>query len=177
MNRNFIWLDAVFAFVALMLLCVVCATGICKPSLFLCFLWGFLIGYSWELSHALIPGFIRLVDTNLEAEFPTKTFYPIVHAVWDSLILLIGLFWVHLAKMPVFSACALALIWCWSMGLEVLVELLFNGRVWHYNETFKYNPVLFRIGQTGYTMWPYLEWMIAPILFWIGVVFIRSKLD
>lgn len=167
-----IWADLAFAIAVLVILIGLRIGRIIDSRILLVFLWGFLIGYCWELVHALIPKFIRLVDAKTESTFPTKTVYPIIHAISDALILLLGLFIVYLFRVKLPTFCALFIIWIWGMTIELIVELAFNGRYWHYNEDFKCNPVIFRIGKTGFTIWPFLEWMIAPFLFWIGAVFI-----
>jgi len=133
-----------------------------------CFLWGFLLGYIWESIHALVPNFIRLVDEQVEREFPVKTLYPLMHATADSVMFLLSMLLVYWLELPLSSGWALLVMVFWGITTELIVEFSLNGRYWRYNETIPGNPVLFRINGIGYTVWPFLEWLIAPVIFWAG---------
>jgi len=58
----------------------------------------------------------------------------------------------------------------WGIFQELLVEYLFNGRVWVY-EPLPWNPIIIppllgSATDVGYTLIPQAVWVIAPIIFY-----------
>ena len=72
----------------------------------------------------------------------------------------------------------------WGIFQELLVEYLFNGRVWIY-EPLPWNPVIIPAlpGSAtlcpGYTLIPQAIWVVAPIIFYLVClkVFQKTKID
>ena len=59
----------------------------------------------------------------------------------------------------------------WGIFQELLVEYLFNGRVWVYNEL-SWNPVIIpplpgSVTTVGYTLIPQAVWVVSPVLFYL----------
>lgn len=66
-----------------------------------------------------------------------------------------------------------------ELSQKIIVEFIENGRTWKYKTGLSWNPVIFTIGNTPYTMMPYLIWLIAPICYYrvtllIGPLFKNS---
>ncbi len=158
-----------FAVLLLVIMLGLYASKVIDRRILILFLLGFLIGYVWEVAHAVAPNdFIRLKDKSVEACFPTDTLYPIVHALGDAFLFIMGLLLVYLLKIPLHSPWALVVMMVWGLSIAVIAETSSNGAYWHYSENIPANPVIYRLNNgIGYTLWPFLEWMFAPVLFWI----------
>lgn len=138
---------------------------------------GILIGLTWELAHAFIPKFIE-VNPCISKYMPEKSVYPVIHALHDGFLFLMGyllVLWVFGAKninrYPFAVAMFLFTIFVFQ---EVLVEALFNGRYWLYR-THKYNPVLFKLTDGRVVnLTPVLEWVAASIVF-ISIMLVVHK--
>jgi hypothetical protein len=167
-----ILLDIVTSFIIAISLIILACVKIMPMRYLIWFGIGFAIACLWEITHALIPNFIFLKE---KQSLAIKCLVPVAHSIWDSLILMIGGFIVLGLRMNLTSICALFVMIVFGLGQEVIVELIFNGRVWTYNNQLKANPVLFHIGKIEYTLWPWLEWILAPILFWVFIAFVLKK--
>jgi len=71
-----------------------------------------------------------------------------------------------------FNKKELGIMLSWGIFQELLVEYLFNGRVWIY-EPLPWNPIIIPVlpGSAplspGYTIIPQAVWVIAPLLFYL----------
>ena len=154
------------------------------PGGWLCFAGGVFIGSVWENIHAVIgPSFLKLVNSQVNRILPTYV-YPFVHAIADGLVMVggLGLAWFffrylidkdHIIASQRFTSydpILLIFLLVYGLAQELIVELIFNGKVWIYQIT-NSNRALFWIGSTGYTVIPFVEWVIASIVFWIWVNF------
>jgi hypothetical protein len=159
-------LDIIAAFLTLTLFCVFVGLDKIPAKFFFWLLIGIGLGLIWEITHMAIPNFISVKNVN---GVGIKCIYPIAHAIWDGFLLLISALIVFALHVPMQSCYALLIMMMFGFTQEILVELIGNGRFWQYDENFAANPVLFRIGKIGYTLWPLLEWILAPILFWLCI--------
>ena len=138
--------------------------------LYLSYGWGVLVGCLWEIPIGLLGNdFNKILDIN-----PLGFWIHINHALLDSFLLLGGLWCVGATKRERILEQR-TLMWTLAtftfieLIQAVTVELLFNGHYWKYSTTIRWNPVLFWIYGIGYTLWPFLVWVIAPTLFYKGV--------
>ena len=94
---------------------------------------------------------------------------PVIHALWDGGIFLVGVGLVRLVcRSPHFihfRAREVLVLVLWGVGSALVVELSANGTSWLYHAR-PWNPVLFTLGGVPYTALPIIIWMIAPLLFY-----------
>lgn len=155
------------------------ATDTITAGQWLCFCAGVFIGSIWENVHAVIGDeCLRLVNPAIHRYIP-RWVYPFLHAVADGLVMVSGLAlaWLFFryavdksadaawARLTTYDPFALLFLLAFGLLQELAVELAFNGRVWRYEVTAT-NPALFWIGDVGYTIWPFLEWVLASVVFW-----------
>ena len=67
----------------------------------------------------------------------------------------------------------------WGIFQELLVEYLFNGRVWVY-EPLPWNPVIIPLipgssTTVGYTLIPKAVWVMAPIVFYYFCIKLKEE--
>ena len=82
---------------------------------------------------------------------------------------------VESARFLKFSWNELGIMLSWGIFQELLVEYLFNGRVWVY-EPLPWNPVIIPplLGSAttvGFTLIPQLVWVVAPIVFYLACIY------
>lgn len=156
-------MDIATSFVVLLLMVVLA----CVKAMPLRFLWWFLIGAAvgliWEATHALVPDFLASVCCHSTA---SRVLYVLAHAIWDGLIMLCGVLLAKACGMDMHGICALLFLIAFGLGIEVVVEMLCNSNVWFYNDKLPANPVVFRFRDVNYTLWPLLEWILGPLIFW-----------
>jgi hypothetical protein len=131
---------------------------------------GFLIGCTWEIPFGLLGNQFLITPNN-----PLGFSIHIIHAVWDSIIFMIGLYALQIRKNARYSTCK-KIVYFTLYGLlsEIIAEFIFNGTYWTYNTTNSYNPVLFTLHTVGYTLLPYLVWLIAPPVYLYGIYHIEK---
>jgi len=135
---------------------------------------GCLIGSTWEFTFLFLgPEFLHSVK---EWPFglggwPRK----LSHSIWDGGLFMVGVYFClkylqgpHFYR---FSWNALGIMLSWGIFQELLVEYLFNGRVWVY-EPLSWNPVIIpplpgSATEVGYTLIPQAVWIVAPFIFYI----------
>ena len=135
---------------------------------------GCLIGSTWEFTFLFLgPEFLHSVKEwpyGLGG-WPRK----LSHSIWDGGLFMVGIYFCErfLAD-PLFRSFnkkELGIMLSWGIFQELLVEYLFNGRVWIY-EPLPWNPIIIPVlpGSAllspGYTLIPQAVWIIAPILFY-----------
>ncbi|MBN2228290.1 MAG: hypothetical protein JW779_01780 [Candidatus Thorarchaeota archaeon] len=150
------------------------------PKSYFCMFWiGCLIGATWEFT------FYFLGDSFAHAtvEWPWGlSGWPkkLSHSIWDGGIFMVGV-WFCLkllgpeSRFIKWNWREFSIMWSWGIGSELLVEYLFNGRVWIY-EPLPWNPVIIpplpgSATTVGYTLIPQAVWVIAPIVFYL--IFLR----
>ena len=135
---------------------------------------GCLIGATWEFT------FLFLGDEFLHSVkvwpyglngWPRK----LSHSIWDGGIFMIGIYFCKKClKGPLFKSFnknELFIMLSWGICQELLVEYLFNGRVWIY-EPLPWNPIIIpplpgsAFLSPGYTLVPQAIWVVAPIIFY-----------
>jgi len=135
---------------------------------------GCLIGSTWEFTFLFLgPEFLHSVK---EWPFglggwPRK----LSHSIWDGGLFMVGVYFClkylqgpHFYR---FSWNALGIMLSWGIFQELLVEYLFNGRVWVY-EPLSWNPLIIpplpgSATEVGYTLIPQAVWIVAPFIFYI----------
>ena len=141
-------------------------------SLWLTYLFGIGIGCIWEIPFGLAG------DSFLVSKFdnPLGFGVHILHAFWDSLIFLLGMYFIHIRNDNKYCGLAqLELLIVVGLLQEFIVELIFNNNYWYYKTDNRHNPVVFTINGVGYTSIPYLVWIMFPILYLAGVFSIIEK--
>ena len=151
---------------------------------FIMFCIGCLIGSTWEFTFLYLgPEFVYSVKKwpyGLDG-WPRK----LSHSIWDGGLFMIG---VYLCKKFLsgslfvrFNKNELLIFLSWGIFQELLVEYLFNGRVWIY-KPLSWNPIITPPvpGSAklcpGYTLIPQTIWIIAPIIFYfICLLIIRYE--
>ena len=135
-------------------------------SLFLTYLFGIFIGSIWEIpfgiagSSFLIPKFDNPLGFGVH----------ILHSFWDSMIFLLGMYFIHIRnKNKRCGLLQLLLLIIWGLFQEFIVELSLNDKYWYYKTNNRHNPVVFTIKGVSYTCVPFLVWIIFPILYLAGV--------
>jgi len=136
---------------------------------------GCLIGSTWEFTFLFLgPEFLHSVKDwpyGLGG-WPRK----LSHSIWDGGLFMLGIYFCErFLPDPLFRSFnkkELGIMLSWGIFQELLVEYLFNGRVWIY-EPLPWNPIIIPVlpGSAplspGYTMIPQAVWVIAPILFYL----------
>ena len=138
------------------------------------FMIGCVIGSTWEFTfHFLGDEFAYAVKQwplGLSG-WPKK----LSHSIWDGGLFMFGI-WLCFKYLPLplftrFSWRELGIMEAWGIFQELLVEYLFNGRVWVYNEL-PWNPVIIpplpgSATTVGYTLIPQAVWVVAPVVFYL----------
>tara|TARA_B100000214_G_scaffold371231_1_gene347221 strand:- start:269 stop:835 length:567 start_codon:yes stop_codon:yes gene_type:complete len=141
---------------------------------------GCLIGSTWEFTFLYLgPEFVHSVK-----EWPLGLGgWPrkLSHSIWDGGLFMIGVFlcekYLPRPLFVRFNKKELSIFLSWGIFQELLVEYLFNGRVWIY-EPLSWNPVIIpRLPGSaelcpGYTLIPQAVWVVAPIIFYF--LFLRA---
>ena len=136
---------------------------------------GCLIGSAWEFTFLFLgPEFLHSVKEwpyGLGG-WPRK----LSHSIWDGGLFMLGIYFCkRYLSDPLFRSFnkkELGIMLSWGIFQELLVEYLFNGRVWIY-EPLPWNPIIIPVlpGSAplspGYTLIPQAVWIIAPILFYL----------
>ena len=136
---------------------------------------GCLIGSTWEFTFLYLGSdFVHSVK-----EWPLGLGgWPrkISHSIWDGGLFMIGVFLCErFLKAPLFQRFdlkELTVILLWGIFQELLVEYLFNGRVWIY-PPLPWNPIIIPTMpgsaalSPGYTLIPQAVWVVAPIIFYV----------
>ena len=142
---------------------------------------GCLIGSTWELTfHFLGDAFshsIKIWPWGLDG-LPKK----LSHSIWDGGLFMVGI-WLCIKFLPgphftKFNTRELLLMEGWGIFQELLVEYLFNGRVWLYEEL-SWNPVIIpplpgSATTVGYTFIPQAIWVVAPLVFYVLLIKLKN---
>ena len=157
--------------------------GIINTTYHTMFWVGCLIGSTWEFTFLYLgPEFVHSVKEwpwGLGG-WPRK----VSHSLWDGGLFMVGVFicekYLRGPLFKRFSSKELSIFLSWGIFQELLVEYLFNGRVWIY-EPLPWNPVIIPTipGSAqlspGYTLIPQAVWVIAPIIFYVIFLKVAEK--
>jgi hypothetical protein len=134
---------------------------------------GCLIGATWEFTFLFLgPEFLHSFKEwpfGLDG-WPRK----VSHSIWDGGIFMLGILYckkyLRGSRFERFAWNELWIMLSWGIFQELLVEYLFNGRVWVY-EPLPWNPIIIpplpgSATDVGYTLIPQAVWVIAPIIFY-----------
>ena len=146
--------------------------GKISKSLFLTYFFGAFIGAIWEIPFGIAgENFLMFKFHN-----PYGFFVHILHSFWDSILFLIGMYFIHIRNRGKYCGlCQLGLLISWGLISEFIIELLYNDKYWYYNPDNKHNPVVFTIHDVKYTCVPFLVWIVFPVLYLAGVFSIIEK--
>ncbi|TFF92641.1 hypothetical protein EU546_07345 [Candidatus Thorarchaeota archaeon] len=153
--------------------------------LFYAFWAGCLIGSVWEFTFMLWgPGFAYSVNPwpfGLSG-WPKK----LSHSIWDGGIFMVGVWLCQklIDRRPLFTSFnwrELGIMEIWGVFQGFLVEYLFVGRVWFY-VPLPWNPVIIPplpggASAVGYTLIPQLVWIIAPVVFYFSLLWLKKRFD
>jgi hypothetical protein len=137
--------------------------------------WGFAVGATWEFSFFFLGDTIHTLQTDWP--LPIITLH-LSHTFWDAGLFIIG-YWLCLRILKTPDCCThfrwseLSIMLLWGAGQEFLVELMGNGVLWEYR-VYDWNPIWLTIGEQGYTVLPQLIWLVAPIVYYLGLIQINS---
>lgn len=148
--------------------------GKVSKAMFIAFWIGCLIGSTWEFTFMLLgDGFAYAVNPwpwGLSG-WPKK----LAHSIWDGGLFMTGVLFCRKLlgadnRFTKWDWREFGIIEVWGIGQELLVEYLFNGRVWVY-VPLPWNPVIIpplpgSATTVGYTLIPQAVWVIAPIVFY-----------
>ena len=162
----FISFDLAVPIVFTLLTCLLKYFNRITKSLFLTYLWGIFIGCLWEIPFGLLGSKFLEMKINNPLGFGVH----IVHAFWDSIIFLIGLYLVHIRNNNKYCGLLqLGLIILWGIFQNFIVELICNNNYWLYKTDNNYNPVLFTINGNSFTYVSFMVWVLFPIAYLSGV--------
>jgi hypothetical protein len=135
---------------------------------------GSIIGATWEFTFLFLGDdflhSVKIWPYGLNG-WPRK----LSHSIWDGGLFMVGIYLCEkYLKGPLFKSFnkdELLVMLSWGIFQELLVEYLFNGRVWIY-EPLPWNPIIIPtiLGSAplspGYTLIPQAVWVVAPIIFY-----------
>lgn len=138
--------------------------------------WGFAVGSTWEFAFYLLGDSIHTL--RVEWPLPIITLH-LSHTFWDAGLFMVG-YWLCLGILKNPDCCTrfrcseLSIMLLWGAGQEFVVELMGNGVIWEYR-VLSWNPVWITVGEQGYTILPQLIWVIAPVVYYLGLLRINQK--
>ena len=142
---------------------------------------GVLIGATWEIGFYFIgPKFASapIYVYNTQPPYPSIILH-IVHCFWDGGLFMIGVGLVfQINRSPVmarFRWAELGVMVGWGVLQEIVVEFIsIGGGMWEYVHRW-YNPSLFKVGDSDFTLLPILIWVAAPIVFYLIALRINRR--
>ena len=138
--------------------------------------WAFAVGATWEFAFFFLGDSVHTM--RIEWPLPIITLH-LSHTFWDVGLFLIG-YWLCLSILKTPDCCTrfrwseLLIMMVWGSGQGVLVELMGNGVIWEYR-VLEWNPVWLTINEQSYTILPQWIWLLAPIVFYLGLIRINRK--
>ncbi len=140
------------------------------------FVFGFLLGSTWEIVFLLhSPHFSPQPWYEQSLQFPLHPIVQtLVHSTWDAGLLLAGYALVlHFFSPPYFrhwNGRHLGLMVCWGQLQELSVEIVaITSDSWNFL-VFPWNPALFYIEGRPITVLPQATWLVASLLFYVGLL-------
>ena len=175
MNSLFYLLDILVALAILGVALGLRVIGRLPAQLWQVFLFGTLLGLAWELPFYLLgPDFQADPLFVLVQPWPLPTlFLPLLHAVWDGGIFLVGALLVSLLCPEPTFACfrwrELLVLIIWGISSALAVEVVGSWGGWAYVPRW-WNPALFAAGGAPVTLLPVIVWAVAPVLLHAAMV-------
>ena len=176
--------DFAVAVILILLFTYLYKSGKMSKALYIAFWVGCIIGSTWEFTFMFLgPDFAHAV-----VEWPYGlSGWPkkLSHSIWDGGIFMVGV-WLCMKILPdreslftKFNWRELLIMLVWGEGSELLVEYLFNGRVWSY-EPLPWNPVIIpplpgSATTVGYTLIPQAVWIVAPVVFYFSLLWLVKR--
>jgi hypothetical protein len=181
MGKAFFFIDIVIAVAVLGFFAYMHFGRRFSPVVWYMFWIGVLIGATWEIGfYFLGPRFspqpIYVFST--EPPFPSIVLH-VAHCFWDGGLFMVGVaFVIRLLKPPHlmrFRWPELGMMLGWGVLQEIAVELLsIGGGMWLYQSRW-FNPSLFEIGDSPFTLLPILIWVVAPVFFYLLVLPVNRR--
>ncbi len=140
--------------------------------------WGFAVGSTWEFAFYLLGDTLHTVI--VDWPMPIITLH-LSHTFWDAGLFIIG-YWLCMLILKSPDCCThfrwieLTIMWLWGGGQAIVVEVLGNGVIWEY-KVLSWNPVWLTVGGQSYTLLIQVIWMLAPVVYYLGVIQINKKLS
>lgn len=165
------WADMAVGFGIPLLTAVLYYSGRIKAVHCWLMVWGFVVGSTWEFAFYFLGDSIHTMK--IDWPLPRITLH-LSHTFWDAGLFIVG-FWLCQAILGRADCCTrfrwieLSIMLLWGGAQEFVVELMGNGVIWEYR-VYSWNPEWLRIGDQGYTVLPQLIWVIAPIVYYLGVI-------
>ncbi len=143
------------------------------PAYWYMFCAGAVIGATWEIGFYFLG---PLHSSSPLYVFRTQPPFPhivlnLAHCLWDAGLFMAGFFLVRLLLKPphlsAFRWSELGIMLAWGLAQEIAVEFLsIGGGLWLYQARW-YNPKLFEIKGSPFTLLPILVWMASPVVFYL----------
>ena len=173
MGRAFFVVDIVIAVAVLGFFAYMHFSRRFSPAVWYMFWVGVLIGATWEIGfYFLGPEFSStpIYVFSTDPPFPSIILH-VAHCFWDGGLFMVGVFLVYKLLAPPhlvrFRWSELGVMLAWGVVQEIAVELLsIGGGMWLYQSRW-YNPSLFEIGDSPFTLLPILIWVAAPVVFYL----------
>jgi hypothetical protein len=144
---------------------------------------GVFIGATWEIGFYFVgPEFSSAPAYVFHTEFPLPSIIlHILHCFWDGALFMVGVGLIHIILKPPhmtnFRLVELGIMVIWGMIQETAVEFIsLGGGMWEYVGRW-YNPSLFKVGDSDFTLLPLLIWVVAPVVFYLIALKIKKKWD
>jgi hypothetical protein len=152
-----------------------------SPVVWYMFWAGVLIGATWEIGfYFLGPKFSSapIYVFSTEPPFPSIILH-VTHCFWDGGLFMVGVALVckllkppHLVR---FRWPELGIMLGWGVLQEAVVELIsLGGSMWEYQPRW-YNPSLFELNGSHFTLLPILIWVVAPVVFYAVALWINRR--
>jgi hypothetical protein len=141
---------------------------------------GVLLGLAWELPLSLCNEFSLYPVANFLTPLPFHfSVIVVTHSLWDGGLFLVGVWLIYtICRSPHFSqfrSAELGVLLLWGQLSELAVEIssTFNN-AWEYIP-YWWNPSLFLFNGHHITLLPQLIWLVAPIVFYLLALKLRSR--
>jgi len=181
MGKAFFFVDIAIALAVLGFFTYMHLSRRFSPVVWYMFWTGVLVGATWEIGfYFLGPKFSSspIYVFSTQPPFPSIVLH-IAHCFWDGGLFMVGVALVYkLLKPPHlvrFRWSELGLMLGWGVLQEIAVELFsISGGLWLYQSRW-YNPSLFEIGDSPFTVLPILIWVAAPVVFYLLVLPVNRR--
>lgn len=180
LRNNFYWIDFSLGIIILVIVSILYLTHRIDRYSWHLYWVGFFLGLCWELPMSIANEYGEYPPASFITPLPTHFMVIVItHSFWDGGLFLVGVWLVRkLCAEPQFVQFKwkeLAVLLVWGQLSELTVELLstFNN-AWEFNR-YWWNPTLFIFNNHNITLLPQLIWLVAPIVFYIIALRIKSK--
>ncbi len=179
-QSHFYIIDFILGISSLVIISVLYARGRIDRYLWLLFLVGCGLGFTWEflcnlnIAHGASP--VARFITPLPFHYMIIV---VIHSFWDGALFTIGAWLVRKTCAPPhftsFRVAELAVIIVWGQAQEIVVEMISaTGAAWEWLP-YAWNPTLFVFNGYHITLLPQVIWFAATIAFYCIALTLRSK--